>query len=145
MASYVKELNKEIKKIKHQYSALAEPKHVFKGRLKYNNISKKIAAVLNNDFEEITFHSNLLLTMVGLPDDMNTIKYKEEEYRPTKEYYYEFPKTCSFNLRGSHIFVYSNLVKESIIGGVFTPVMRLVGLKDKPKNETVHREYALPH
>ena len=43
------------------------------------------------------------------------------------------------------MYVYSNLVKDSIIGGVFAPVMRVVALNDKPKNETVHREYALPH
>ena len=43
------------------------------------------------------------------------------------------------------MYVYSNFVKDSIIGGVFTPVMRVVGLNDKPKNETIHREYALPH
>ena len=35
-ASYVKEVNKEIKKIKHKFTATSEPKVLFKGRLKYN-------------------------------------------------------------------------------------------------------------
>ena len=34
--SYVKEVNKEIKKIKHKFTEISEPKVLFKGRLKYN-------------------------------------------------------------------------------------------------------------
>ena len=35
----------------------------------------------------------------------------------------------------------SNLVKDSMVGNVFAPIVRVVGLEDKPKNESVHREF----
>ena len=35
--------------------------------------------------------------------------------------------------------------KNSIIGNMFAPIVRVVGLQDKPKNETIHREFTVPH
>ena len=62
-----------------------------------------------------------------------------------REYYYEFPKLCSFNYKSAHMYVYSSLVKDSIVGNVFAPIVRVVGLEDKPKSETIHREFTVPH
>ena len=45
----------------------------------------------------------------------------------------------------AHMYVYSSLVKDSMVGNVFAPIVRVVGLEDKPKNETVHREFIVPH
>ena len=45
-ASYVKEVNKEIKKIKHKFTATSEPKVLFKGRLKYTQIPEKLPLYL---------------------------------------------------------------------------------------------------
>ena len=74
-----------------------------------------------------------------------TIKFKEDELHSTKEYYYEFPKSCSFNYKGAYMYVYSSLVKDSMVGNMFAPIVRVVSLEDKPKNETVHREFIVPH
>ena len=41
--------------------------------------------------------------------------------------------------------VYSSLVNNSIVGNMFAPIVRLVGLEDKPKSETIHRGFTLPH
>ena len=87
--------------------------------------------------------------MLGLekannPGDL-TIKFKEHELHSMKEYYYEFPKSCSFNYKGAHMYVYSSLVKDSMVSSVFAPIVRVVGLEDKPKNGTVHREFIVPH
>ena len=35
-ASYVKEVNREIKNIKHKFTPMSDPKELFKGRLKYS-------------------------------------------------------------------------------------------------------------
>ena len=43
------------------------------------------------------------------------------------------------------MYVYSSLVKDSMVGNVFAPIVRVVGLEDKPKNETVLREFIVPH
>ena len=82
----MKEVNKEIKKIKHKFTATSEPKVLFKGRLKYIPNSRKITLLLNN-----------------------------------------------------------HLVKDSIIGNMFAPIVRVVGLEDKPKSETIHREFTVPN
>ena len=135
-ASYVKEVNKEIKKIKHKFTETSEPKVLFKGRLKYNPNSRKITLVLNNHLEAMTFYGDDFRNMLGLekandPGDLY--------------YYYEFPKSCSFNYKGAHMYVYSSLVKDSIVGNMFAPIVRVVGLEDKPKSETIHREFTVPH
>ena len=149
-ASYMKEVNKQIKKIKHKFTETSEPKVLFKGRLKYNPNSRKITLVLNNHLEAMTFYGDDFRNMLGLekandPGDL-TIKFEEkDELHSTREYYYEFPKSCSFNYKGAHMFVYSSLVKDSIVGNVFAPIIRVVGLEDKPKSETIHREFTGPH
>ena len=141
-ASYMKEVNKEINKIKYKFTATSEPKVLFKVRLKYNPNSRKITLVLNNHLEAMTFYGDDFRNKLGLekvndPGDL-TIKFKEDELRSMREYYYEFPKSCSFNYKGAHMFVYSSLVKDSIVGNVFAPIIRVVGLEDKPKSETIH-------
>ena len=147
-ASYMK-VNKEIKKIKHKFTATSEPKVLFKSRLKYNPNSRKITLALNNHLEAMTFYGEDFRNMLGLEkaNDLGdlTIKFKEDEMRSTKEYYYEFPKSCSFNYKGAHMYVYSSLVKDSIVGNVFAPIIRVVGLEDKPKSETIRREFTVPH
>ena len=65
-ASYVKEVNKEIKKIKHKFTETSEPKVLFKGRLKYNPNSRKITLVLNIHLEAMTFYGDDFRNMLGL-------------------------------------------------------------------------------
>ena len=97
----------------------------------------------------MTFYGDDFRNMLGLekannPGDL-TIKFKKDELCSTREYYYEFPKLCSFNYKGAHMYVYSSLVKDSIVGNVFAPMVRVVGLEDKSKSETIHREFTVPH
>ena len=128
-ASYVKEVNKEIKKIKHKFTETSEPKVLFKGRLKYNPNSRKITLVLNNHLEAMTFYEDDFRNMLGLEkaNDLGdlTIKFEKDELHSTREYYYEFLKSCSFNYKGAHMYVYSSLVKDSIVGNVFAPIIML--------------------
>ena len=129
-ASYVEEVYKEIKKIKHKFTATSEPKVLFKGRLKYNSNSRKMTLVLNNHLEAMTFYGDDFRNMLALEmaNDLGdlTIKLKKDELHSTREYYYEFPKSC-------------------IVGNMSAPIVRVVGLEDKPKSETIHREFTVPH
>ena len=43
------------------------------------------------------------------------------------------------------MYMYSSLVKNSIVGNVFAPIVRVVGLQDKPESEAIHREFTVPH
>ena len=56
-----------------------------------------------------------------------------------------FQKSCSFNYKRPHMYVYSTLVKDSMVGNMFAPIGRVVGLEDKPKSETIHGEFIVPH
>ena len=49
------------------------------------------------------------------------------------------------NYKGAYMYVYSHLVKDSIVGNMFAPIIRVVGLEDKPKSETIHTEFTVPH
>ena len=98
----------------------------------------------------MTFYGDDFRNMLGLekandPSDL-TIKFEEkDELCSTREYYYEFLNSCSFNYKGAHMYVYSSLVEDSIVSYVFAPIIRVVGLEDKPKSETIHREFTVPH
>ena len=96
----------------------------------------------------MTFYGDNFRNMLGLEkaNDLGdlTIKFKKDELHSTKECY-EFPKLCSFNYKHAHMYVYSSLVKDSIVGYVFAPIVRVVALEDKPKSETIHREFTVPH
>ena len=97
----------------------------------------------------MTFYGDDFRNMLGLekandPGDL-TIKFEKDELCSTREHYYEFPKSCFFNYKGAHMYVYSSLVKDSIVGNMFAPIVRVVGLEDKPKSETIHREFTVPH
>ena len=77
----MKEVNKEIKKIKHKFTETSEPKVLFKGRLKYNPNSRKISLVLTSHLETMTFHGDDFRNMLGLekandPGEL-TIKFEE--------------------------------------------------------------------
>ena len=129
------------------------PKYMFQKfelvLLKYNPNSRKITLVLNNYLEAMTFYGDNFRNMLGLEEanDLSdlTIKFEKDELHSMREYYYEFPKSCSFNYEGAHMYVYSSLVKDSLVGNVFAPIIRVVGLEDKPKSETIHREFTVPH
>ena len=83
----------------------------------------------------MTFYGDDFRNMLGLekandPGDL-TIKFEEkDELRSTREYYFEFPKSCSFKYKGAHMYVYSSLIKDSIVGNMFAPIIRVVGLED---------------
>ena len=100
----MKEVNKEIKKIKHKFTETSEPKVLFKGRLKYNPNSRKITLVLNNHPEAMTFYGDDFRNMLGLekandPGDL-TIKFEEkDELHSAREYYYEFPNRAPSIIR----------------------------------------------
>ena len=91
----------------------------------------------------MTFYGDDFRNMLGLEKANDsgdlTIKFEKDELCFMREYYYEFPKSCSFNYKGAHIYVYSSLVKDSIsiVGNVFAPIVRVVCLEDKPKSETI--------
>ena len=88
---------------------MSEPKVLFKGRLKYNPNSRKITLVLNNHLEAMTFHGDNFRNMLRLEKANDTgdliLKFKEDELHFRKEYYYEFPKSYSFNYKGAHMYM----------------------------------------
>ena len=43
------------------------------------------------------------------------------------------------------MYMYSSLIKDSMVHNMFNPIVRVVGLEDEPKSETIHREFIVPH
>ena len=62
---------------------------------------------------EDDFRNMLGLEKANDPGDF-TVKFKEDELHSKREYYYEFPKSCSFNYEGAHMYMYSSLVKTAL-------------------------------
>ena len=64
---------------------------------------------------------------------------------PRENIIMNFQNRAPYNYKGAHMYVYSSLVKNSIVGNVFAPIVRVVGLQDKPESETINREFTVPH
>ena len=95
----------------------------------------------------MTFYEDNFRNMLGLEkaNDVGDLTLKFKDELCSMKEYYEFPKSCSFNYKGAHMYVYCSLVKDSMVGNVFAPIVRVVGLEDEPKNETTHREFIVSH
>ena len=137
---YIKAVNKEINAIKfrHKGQLIRTP---FKGKLKYNGQSKKITICLKKG-EGIDFDNGILRNMLGFPDGHNG---HIECNRHLDELNTELPHPCTFNINGSHMYVYTSLVEYSQVGNIYAPLMRVVGLDEKAHTEVVHREYKNAH
>ena len=92
--------------------------------------------------EGIHFYNKILRNMIGFPHGHSShIKC----HWHLDELSMELPHPCSFNINGSHMYVYMSLVEYSQVGNVYAPLMRVVGLDERAHTEIVHREYRNAH
>ena len=137
---YTKAVNRENRaiKIKHKGEWI---RSLFFGKLKYNGQSKKITISLKKG-EGIHFYNEMLTNMIGFSHGYSShIEYHQH----LDELSMELPHPCSFNINGSHMYVYMSLVEYSQVGNVYAPLMRVVGLDERAHTEIVHREYRNAH
>ena len=137
---YTRAVNREIKgiKIRHKGEWIRSP---FFGKLKYNGQSKIIMISLKKG-EGIHFYNEMLRNMIGFPHGCSG---HIECHWHLDELSMELPHPCSFNINGSHMYVYTSLVEYSQVGNVYAPLMRVVGLDERACTEIVHREYRNAH
>ena len=137
---YTKAVNKEIRAIKfrHKGEWIRSP---FLGKLKYNSQSKKIMICLKKG-EGIHFYNEMLRNMIGFAHGHSSHIKCHWHLDGLNA---ELPHPCSFNINGSHMYVYTSLVEYSQVGNVYAPLMRVVGLDEKAHTEIVHREYKNAH
>ena len=55
------------------------------------------------------------------------------------------PQPCNFNVNGTTMFVYSNIVASSLVGNTFAPLLCTIHLEIDDKMETLHKNYTSIH
>ena len=55
------------------------------------------------------------------------------------------PKPCEFNVNGTMMFVYSDIVESSPVGNAMAPIMCTVHLELDGTMQTLHRKYTAIH
>lgn len=131
-------VNQKIRKIKHTHSdGTKTPCNHFK--LHYNPFSKKMFFWLKKG-SDIEIPSKKLQNYLGLnrpnlvADHLigSTIRYSS--------------KPCDFENETVHLYVYTNIVKNSQIGNMFAPILRIVNIAEEHTNKAdyIHRIYEKP-
>ena len=106
--------------------------------------------------EGIHFYNEMLRNMIGFAHGHSS---HIECHQHLDELNAELPHPCSFNINGSHMYMYMSLVEYSQVGNVYAPLKRVVGLDEnvyaplkrvvgldeKACTEIVHREYKNAH
>ena len=53
----------------------------------------------------------------------------------------QVPRPCHFNAYTSQMYIYSSLVKNSQVGNVYAPIMRVVAVDENQKSEAVCKTF----
>ena len=131
-------VNQKIRKIRHTNNdGTRVPCNHF--RLQYNPFNKKMFFWLKRG-SNIEIPSQKLQNYLGLnrsslnadPSSENTRKYSTEP--------------CDFENETVHLYVYTNIIKNSQIGNIFAPVLRIVNIEEEHTSKTdyIHRIYEKP-
>lgn len=149
--TFTRAINKEISHVKYLHRGKTY-KGPFKGRLKYNPQSKKMTMIFHRG-ESIRVKNPILRRMMGYRDGDteqmgNFLKPSRDTSTDTDVTTRRtLPFPCAFNVNGSHMYVYSDIVNLSQVGSMYAPIMRVVSLDHVANQhiETIHKNYPIPH
>ena len=114
----------------------------FRGRLSYNSVSKTISVYLKPG-EWVDFPTPRLRDLMGFRATDGGIIRNNEGARGRS---YELPTPANFSFFTQQMFVYTNIVAYAQVGNIYAPIIRIVDLDVKSKDEkgVIHRSYQRP-
>ena len=144
--TFVRNVNKEISKFKSYVHNMKVYKEPYKGKLKYNPQSKKISMIFHRG-ESMRVENIVLRRMMGYREgDKAQYGHAKSNLLEAPVISLTLPFPCAFNVNGTHMYVYSDIVNYSQVGCLYAPVMRVVPLDvGNQHRETIHRDYQKPH
>lgn len=115
-------------------------------RLKYESASKKIKFYNVSYLEGIIFQNVKLQKMLGYsPTETTEIHHTNETHKHGKQKF-TLPLPVSFNTFNNILYCYTDIISKSIVGDVFSPLLRLVNRDAKDeKLSVIHQNYKKPH
>ena len=110
-----------------------------KSRIRYDEYSNRIVFMVA--FGEVVEVDNVKLRrMFGMQRDVFALSNS----KPGKKIFV-MPQPCDFNVNGTTMFVYSNIVASSPVGNTFALLLRTVHLEIDDKMEMLHKNYTTIH
>jgi hypothetical protein len=120
----------------------------FKGKVEIKDQSDLVQITLNNR-QGVTLHPNLA-AMLGFQNYEWIQGSKEPTYNEIRRRKENDVETIISKRKGDiraamyNIFVYSNIVQETLVGDTYVPLLRTVPLDDQP-GQYVHKTFERPH
>ena len=110
-----------------------------KSRIQYDKHLNRIVFMVA--FGEVVEVDNVkLCRMFG----MQSYVFALTNLKPGKKIFV-MPQPCNFNVNGTTMFVYSNIMASSPVGNTFAPLLRTVHLEIDDKMETLPKNYTTIH
>ena len=110
-----------------------------KSRIQYDEYSNRIVFMVA--FGEVVEVDNVKLRrMFGMRRDVFALSNS----KPGKKIFV-MPQPCDFNVNGTTMFVYSNIVASSPVGNTFALLLHTVHLEIDDKMKTLHKNYTTIH
>lgn len=115
-------------------------------KLKYEYTSKKMKFYSVDYYEGIEFPSLKLQKMLGYsPTKETVIHHTYEDYKNSK-IRFSLPLPVSFNTFNNILYCYTDIIEKSIVGDIFSPLLRLVNLDATyGKMSVIHANFKQPH
>ena len=110
-----------------------------KSRIRYDEHSNRIVFMVG--FGEMVEVDNVKLRrMFGMRRDVFALSNSKLGKK-----IFVMPQPCDFNVNGTTMFVYSNIMASSPVGNTFAPLLRTVHLEIDDKMEMLHKNYTMIH
>lgn len=115
-------------------------------RLKYEYTSKKMKFYSVDYYEGIEFPNLKLQKMLGYsPTKKTVIHHTDEDFKDSK-LRFSLPLPVSFNTFNNILYCYTDIIEKSIVGDIFSPLLRLVNLDaNYGKMSIIHANFKQPH
>jgi len=128
---YVKTFNKQVE---------TSNSGTVRSRLRYDENSNRIIFVVASG-EVMQVDHPRLRQMLGFRRRVTSFANREASDKKS----FVMPKPCDFNVNGTTMFVYSDVVEPSPVGDAFAHILRTVHLELDGKMDTLHRKYTSIH
>ena len=132
LKDYVKTFNMEVEK--------STDSGTVRSRLRYDPYSNRIHfSVASGEVMEV--NNTRLCRMLGMHWKVKMFS----NTTPDSKKLFVMPKPCKFNVNGTTMYVYSNVVEMSPLGNVMAHILCMVHLELDGRMETLHRKYTDIH
>lgn len=119
----------------------------------YYNENTEIFTIALNGQEKIVITSKTLRNMLGMRNQtvirapiffLDTNPKPPENFDISKVQYTKLPHQANFDNQDNYFHIETNIIKNSQVGNVFVPLLKIITPKEKKYNNLIHKKFENP-